>query len=109
MEFVQAFPIAIIDEDYEGKHAAGRHAHASRRDREGGLPHRRRRQLCRRPARNDDDLRLIVDGTLSRFYSSKEFPPLYSKWWRRAGSGAGASPPDGFGTDQACTAGVDGL
>ena len=24
MEFVQAFPIAIIDEDYEGKHAAGR-------------------------------------------------------------------------------------
>ena len=24
MEFLQAFPIAIIDEDYEGKHAAGR-------------------------------------------------------------------------------------
>jgi arginine decarboxylase len=24
LEFVQAFPIAIIDEDYEGKHAAGR-------------------------------------------------------------------------------------
>ena len=24
MEFVQAFPIAIIDEDYEGKQAAGR-------------------------------------------------------------------------------------
>jgi arginine decarboxylase len=24
MEFVQAFPIAIIDEDYDGKHAAGR-------------------------------------------------------------------------------------
>ncbi len=23
MEFLQAFPIAIIDEDYEGKHAAG--------------------------------------------------------------------------------------
>ena len=24
MEFFKAFPIAIIDEDYEGKHAAGR-------------------------------------------------------------------------------------
>ena len=24
MDFVKAFPIAIIDEDYEGKHAAGR-------------------------------------------------------------------------------------
>src|SRR5580765_3197512 len=24
MEFVQAFPVAIIDEDYDGKHAAGR-------------------------------------------------------------------------------------
>ena len=24
MEFLKAFPIAIIDEDYEGKHAAGR-------------------------------------------------------------------------------------
>ena len=24
MEFLQAFPIAIIDEDYEGKRAAGR-------------------------------------------------------------------------------------
>jgi len=24
MEFLQAFPVAIIDEDYEGKHAAGR-------------------------------------------------------------------------------------
>src|SRR4029453_15152398 len=24
MEFLRAFPIAIIDEDYEGKHAAGR-------------------------------------------------------------------------------------
>ncbi len=24
VEFLQAFPIAIIDEDYEGKHAAGR-------------------------------------------------------------------------------------
>ena len=23
MQFLQAFPIAIIDEDYEGKHAAG--------------------------------------------------------------------------------------
>ena len=24
MEFLQAFPVAIIDEDYDGKHAAGR-------------------------------------------------------------------------------------
>ena len=24
MEFLQAFPVAIIDEDYEGKRAAGR-------------------------------------------------------------------------------------
>ena len=24
MDFTKAFPIAIIDEDYEGKHAAGR-------------------------------------------------------------------------------------
>jgi hypothetical protein len=24
MQFQQAFPVAIIDEDYDGKHAAGR-------------------------------------------------------------------------------------
>src|SRR3974390_3338768 len=37
MEFLQAFPIAIIDDDYEGKHAAGRgmRQHAAAHEQEG--------------------------------------------------------------------------
>jgi ABC-type amino acid transport substrate-binding protein len=32
-------------------------------------------------ARGDEDLRLLVDRTLSRTYRSKELGPLYSKWF----------------------------
>ncbi len=32
-------------------------------------------------ARNDDDLRLIVDRALSRLFPSKEFRELYGKWF----------------------------
>ena len=32
-------------------------------------------------ARGDEDLRLIVDRTLSRLFRSKEFPDLYAKWF----------------------------
>jgi ABC-type amino acid transport substrate-binding protein len=32
-------------------------------------------------ARGDEDLRLVVDRTLSRLFRSKEFPDLYAKWF----------------------------
>lgn len=32
-------------------------------------------------ARNDDDFRLLVDGTLSKLYQSKEFPALYARYF----------------------------
>jgi polar amino acid transport system substrate-binding protein len=32
-------------------------------------------------ARGDEDLRLVVDLTLSRLFRSKEFPDLYAKWF----------------------------
>jgi ABC-type amino acid transport substrate-binding protein len=32
-------------------------------------------------ARGDDDFRLLVDQTLSRFYGSPEFPGTYTKWF----------------------------
>jgi putrescine:ornithine antiporter len=31
--------------------------------------------------RGDDDLRLLVDRTLSRFFSSSEFPAMYKRWF----------------------------
>ncbi len=35
-------------------------------------------------ARGDDDLRLLVDRTLSRFFASSEFPALYTRWFGAA-------------------------
>ncbi|MBB4843462.1 polar amino acid transport system substrate-binding protein [Paucibacter oligotrophus] len=32
-------------------------------------------------ARNDDDFRLLVDGTLSKLYQSPEFPALYARYF----------------------------
>jgi len=34
-------------------------------------------------ARGDDDLRLLVDRTLSRLYGSREFAAVYEKWFGR--------------------------
>jgi len=51
MQFLQAFPIAIIDEDYEGKRAAGRGMRqlAAAIEKEG-FSGRRRPELHRRTA-----------------------------------------------------------
>jgi putrescine:ornithine antiporter len=32
-------------------------------------------------ARADDDLRLLVDRTLSRLFASSEFPAMYTRWF----------------------------
>jgi polar amino acid transport system substrate-binding protein len=37
-------------------------------------------------ARGDDDLRLVVDRTLSRLFRSNDFPGLYTKWFGSADS-----------------------
>ena len=48
MEFYKAFPVAIIDEDIEGKtRRRTRHARTRGGDREGGLPRRRRASATR--------------------------------------------------------------
>jgi polar amino acid transport system substrate-binding protein len=37
-------------------------------------------------ARGDEDLRLLVDRTLSRLFRSKDFPDLYTKWFDKPDS-----------------------
>src|SRR5258708_39167109 len=71
MEFLQAFPIAIIDEDYEGKHAAGRGMRqlAAAIEKEGfrvvgGLSYEDARRLVN-VANNESCWLVSVDGAAS--------------------------------------------
>ena len=88
MEFLQAFPIAIIDEDYDGKRAAGRGMRQlADGDREGRLSRRQRHRLrgCG-AARRGLQQRIVLAG-LGRWRRGRR------RAWQRLEQHAGREAP----------------